>query len=300
MDVIKSVDHLPKWFKEAQYHKNLSAADWYREIRKRDWVREKIRTAVEKADMPPGRPLSLFRACYAPLKRSWELYYQYGVDAPIADMTKAQAIFLAACNDSDAAQNFFTASRGLISHYRHELTKNKESASPEYEDHLSYFLDDWHNTNYPHLDDMAYRIVHNDGNSMLDYCRPFEGYPIVVDTAFDDETILNEFKRWLAEVRKHDEPKAKRPFSQNDFSDWANYRLREIHDLDMWSSLVGVKIQDRVVAQALWPHATDSFSPLDVLRTTARKKVKDIFTSHVSRRLYGQLVLENGEYFLEE
>ena len=37
---------------------------------------------------------------------------------------------------------------------------------------------------------------------------------------------------------------------------------------------------------------------IEVLRTTARKKVKDVFNYQVVVRLYGQLLLEYGENFL--
>lgn len=300
MNIIKSVDQLPEWFKRADYKKNLSAADWYREIKKREWATEQIRIAVEKHNMPSNRPLTLFRACYKKIRKNWECYYQYGIEAPIRDMTKAQAIFLSAYNDSEMAREFFDSAKILIEHFKHEIKKGGEALSPEYEDRLSFFLDDWHNLDYPQLDDMAYRIVYDTGNPMLHYCRPFVGYPVVIDTAFDDETLISQFKLWLSEVRKYDEPKAKRPFTANDFSDWAQYRVREIYDLELWASLTGTRIQDRVIALALWPHAADNFSPLDVLRTTARKKVNELFNSHISQRLYGQLVLEFGENFLEE
>ena len=52
------------------------------------------------------------------------------------------------------------------------------------------------------------------------------------------------------------------------------------------------------MADALWPLAQDNFSPIDVFRTTARKKTNEIFQFETVVRLYGQLRLKHGENFL--
>jgi hypothetical protein len=138
------------------------------------------------------------------------------------------------------------------------------------------------------------------GNPWLSYGRPLNGFPVTIDTQFDDETIITHVKLWLAEKRKSEGESARRPYNQSDFDDWAYYRIRELFDLENWAIASNVKILDSVIAAALWPNAPDGFSPIDVLRTTARRKAKDIFRFETSVRLWGQLLISRGENFLDE
>ena len=137
------------------------------------------------------------------------------------------------------------------------------------------------------------------GNPFLSYGRPLNGYPVTVDTQFDDETLVQGFRSWLKKQRETDKEKSKRPFNQNDFDDWAHYKIRELFDLEVWAALCNVKILDRVIAEYLWPNFSDGFSPLDVLRTTTRKKMAEVFVFPTCLRFYGQLRMELGENFLE-
>jgi hypothetical protein len=301
VSTIKRVEDLPDWFQSANYKKNLDASDWYREIRKREWANYEIGLAKKNPDAPVNRPLSLFRAMYRELKKDWSLYYKYGMGNPVRDMSKSEALFLAAFNHEDElSKKFFTQSKTLIGHFKNLVRRGDHFAPPEYEDRLAFFMDDWINFDNPNMSDMAYRVVYDTGNAFLEYGRPFEGFPVVIDPTFDDETILAVMKEWLVQMRKDDFPRARRPLNQSDFDDWTFYKIREVHDLDIWASLTGVKIPDRVIAAALWPHAADDFSPIDVLRTTSRKKVKDVFSTYMCARLYGQLTIEQGENFLDE
>jgi hypothetical protein len=300
MKKIKSVGDLPEWFRSAKYQKNLSASEWYREIRKRVWAKEEIEIAAKDPAAPEDRKMSLFRACYKPLKKNWSLFYQYDTFSPLRDMTKREALFLTAYNWDERSSLFFDNALALTERYKDEVESGAEWASPEYEDEVTAFMNEGSDFEADGLDDMVVRVPRDMGNPLLRFGRAFEGYPIIIDTTFDDEAILFCVKDWLSQVRHHDEPKAKRPFTQNDFDDWAFYKIREVHDLDLWASITGTKIPDRVISAALWPHAPDDFSPLDVLRTTSRRKVRGIIRADVHMRLYGQLVLEKGGNFLEE
>ena len=300
MSMIKSVKDLPDWFKTSSYRKNLDGVDWYREVRKREWAAWEIRLASKDPTVPAHRALTLFRASYKELKKNWSLYYQYGLDDPVRDMSRAHAMFLAAYNyENEECQLFFDSAKVLIDHYKGEIRRGSEWAPPEYEDRLSFFMDDWINYENVGMDEMAYKVTYENGNPFLEYGRPFEGFPVIIDATFDDETIIRALKVWLKGVRENNSP-AKRPFNQNDYDDWTFYKIREVHDLDAWSRLASVKIPDRVIASALWPHASDDMSPIDILRTTSRKKVREIFTADVSQRLYGQMSVEKGVNFLEE
>ena len=300
MTKIKSVGDLPEWFRPALYERNITDRDWYREIRKRTWAYEQIKSARADPRAPRHRVNTLFRACYKNLKPSWREYRQDGPDVPVRDMTQREAIFLAAANWTDTAKHFFNDCRGLMDAYAKEVAHGEDWASAEYDERAAEFVFNWHEFRDNELNDMAFGSSLDECNPLLSHSRYYEGYPLVVDTSFDDETILNDMKVWLAMVRRDRESKARRPFNQNDFDDWSLYKIREIHDLDLWSFINDIKIPDRVIAAALWPHASDDFSPLDVLRTTARKKYREIISPSAELRLYGQLVLAYGENFLDD
>lgn len=290
---------MPAWFHKANYKKNLEGVDWYREIRKREWACCEIDLARKNPDVPVDRPFSIFRAMYKELKKDWSLYYKYDMGNPVRDMSKAEVLFLAAFNHEDEqSKKFFTQAKALINHFKNLIRRGVHFAPPEYEDRLAFFMDNWIHFDNPNMSDMACRPVYDTGNAFLEYGRPFEGLPIVIDPTFDDETILTVMKEWLAHMRKVDFPRARRPLNQNDFDDWTFYKIREVHDLDAWSALTGLKIPDRVIAAALWPNAADDFSPIDVLRTTSRKKIKEVFCTYMCERLYGQLSIERGGNFL--
>ena len=104
------------------------------------------------------------------------------------------------------------------------------------------------------LDEPIEKFLEGVGNPWLSYGRPLNGFPITVDTQFDDETIVSFFKQWLAEKRKTEGERARRPFLQSDFDDWEYYKVREIFDLETWAEIINVKIPDNVIAQFLWPN----------------------------------------------
>lgn len=215
---------------------------------------------------------------------------------PIDDLGVIEAFFLSESVSDPTLVRIKNDLSNLIALWRKE--HEREDAiiySYEYEKALQDFM---HSENI----DAAYVHVDSDeeGNPYLSYGHPLSGHPITVDTQFDDETILKEFKKWLAGKRKQEGESARRPFNDDDFSDWQYYKIRELYDLTVWSQVHEVKILDRVLASALWPNASDDFSPIEVLRTTARKKAAQVFQWSVAVRLYGQLRLEHGENFLAE
>ena len=139
----------------------------------------------------------------------------------------------------------------------------------------------------------------------LAYQPPFlmnvdNGLPITVDLHFEDETIIEHFRSWLNEERRRTGERARRPFRQDDFDDWEHYKIRELFDLETWARLKGVRIPDNVLANALWPTPPQDISPLDVLRTTTRKKVGQVFSEIAADRFYRQLYLERGEQFIKD
>ncbi|MBN3734927.1 DUF6387 family protein [Burkholderia sp. Tr-20390] len=295
--VIKSVADLPDWYKQRKYRTDLDAAGWYREIQSRVEIRSLARVHGEESDSLstlPSRHWELYRRAIdwyeTPNRTMFDLEHN---SYPIDNLGVFEAFYLSESVTDPQLVRARNEYRELMRLW--ELEHQREDAvvySRAYEEALRRFVDS--------EDIQATFIavdVNEGGNPLLSYGQPLSGYPITVDTQFDDETLVKHFKQWLADKRADEGEKARRPFNDNDFSDWQFYKIRELHDLTVWSGAHGVNIVDRVLAAALWPNASDDFSPIDVLRTTARKKVAAVFQRNVALRLFAQLRLQLGEKF---
>jgi len=314
MEKITSISQLPDWFRKRTYHKRLSDVDWFREIRKRqklfssieldDWAEPASSPlAAEMRDESRKLLLDMLEMDNVPADSLIYLVPQEGF--PIRELTVGEAAFLSfPLRHSDASEVVDEYKKLLetwcnVLRYR-EAVKEQPllRSSWNYDRELASFID--HFDNDSKLDSPVETYSEYLGNPWLSYGRPLNGYPLTIDTQFDDQTILQHVKDWLVEKRKTESSKARRPFNQNDFDDWEYYKIRELFDLQTWATINGTKILDRVMADALWPNAPDNFSPIDVLRTTARKKADEVFQFETVVRLYGQLRLDHGENFLIE
>lgn len=301
MRTIKTQADLPDWFKTRKYKKNLTAIEWYREIRRReyfigitnyvDYLGREVQASIWVSDKGLPEPL----------------YHLPQNDNPINPLTLREAIYVgvaikeAATKDKEVSE-ITTKVEQLINSWISKKTKclvnnGRAFVSDEYENELSKFYNSFEEDSK--IDGDITNYLDALGNPFL-YGSRMNGEPVTIDTSFDDQTILEGVKRWLNDYRKTNGEKAKRPFNQNDFDDWTYFKIREICDLDVWGRLAGVKILDKVIANTLWPNSSDEISPIDVLRTTSRKHVSAIFTSEIAARLYGQLIMEKGENFLDE
>ncbi len=297
MTTIRAVDDLPEWFNKERYKKNLSAVEWYREVRKRDYFNFFMNVCEHRYKNIDTTSELLDLFLKVPVHDSW-LYAIAQDNAPVQDLVVLEALFLAAAamREKDIAE-VGQKLNDLILLYEQEVAEERPIYSLQYEDELSRFVDliDKQEKGFSPVFPFA-----DIGNIYLSYGRPLNGCPVTIDTQYDDETILAHVKQWLARRRKTEGTKAKRQLNQNDFDDWQYYRIREIYDLDTWARISKVKILDHVVAAAVWPNAPDDFSPIDVLRTTARKRVKEVFCHETAVRFYGQLRLALGEDFLTD
>lgn len=308
---IKSVSELPDWFKKRQYKKKLSKIDWYREIRQRQIVSGMIENSTTSIS-DAGRTTLIEILTTTPFRNSPIFLIPQGDRIsqgyrPIHDLTAGEALFFhSAISDDDLIQLANEFDRLLVC-WRNAIKEEDESddgPTPlmgQYKALLEKFFAEIDNKPYINkINEPICNFTNNAGNPWLFYSRVLNGWPITVDTEYDDETIIKYFKGWLAKKRKTEGERLRRPFIQNDLDDWSYFKIREVFDLETWAILANVKILDKVLAQALWPISPDDFSPIDVLRTTSRKKAKEIFTFPVVVRLHGQLLLENGENFLEQ
>jgi len=303
IEKIKSTSDLPEWFTDRNYKTKLSKADWFREVRTRQIVADFLSRAhlLQNGFTEKNRKFFLSKLDPPPHPA---LLFPRSPTRPVRDLTAEEVIYLKAAMNDDDLRQFSSQYDELLLHWHKANEEDPDGPTPlfgKYEERFAKFIDDIEdNPLADKLDQSAENFLKNLGHPWLGYSGPLNGSAITIDTQFDDETILEFVKRWLAEKRAQDGQRLRRPFSQNDFDDWERFKIRQIFDLEVWSTVMNVQIYQRVIAQFLWPDASDDFSPIDVLRTTARKKANDIFKSNVGDHLYCQLLIELGENFLDE
>lgn len=295
LETIKSKKDLPEWFTNRVYKKNNSAVEWYMEIRRRTYLLKLVELSFELSVKPDEQLIQLWLS--VPPKDAF-IYLMHQHNRPVQPLTIFETCYLRAAMSDDKIDVAYEKLATLIKMWKFELNrKDANLFTWEYEKYLrefSIFIDenDWLNDDVLGVTDL--------GNPLLSYGRPLTGTPLIIDTQFDDQTIVEGLKIWLSEQRKLNNEKMKRPLNQNDFDDWTYFRIREVIDLDIWSKLSGVKILDKVIASVLWSDSVDDVSPIDILRTTTRKKIKEVFNHEMAVRFYGQLIQEKGENFLEQ
>lgn len=305
MNKIKSVKDLPSWFSTGNYKDNINEQDWYREVARRSWVM----SSIEKRSLNPGYLGSskaiedserFVIASWKPNDKRYTVLQNFRA---VRDMSEVNAVLIGSC----CSQNEKTTSaiqiyrlQLLLELFQFEklLLKNgKKDLSIEYK-HKAWAY--WHEfvekANCPSL---AHQAVENFGNPFLYGSSSLEGYPLVINMDHSDELIVTAFNDWLGERRRLDKEKSKRRFTEKQFSDWSLFKIRQVFDLDIWAKLNMVKITDNVMAKAIWSNNA-SGSPIDVLRTTSRGKVNEIFQPDVVARFRNQLILEKGENFLQD
>ncbi len=308
MEKIKDISKLPDWFHKRVYRKQLSDIDWYREIRRRQNLLSLIEMRGEDlSSIGEESHQILSEFLENEDVRPDSLIYVVSQDGiPFRELTVGETAFLAFSAQQSDVSEIVRKYEKLLELWRvtiEEIQTAEAEGEPKltyglYDRDLATFIDQLDDEDESKLESPIEQYYEHLENPWLSYGRPLNGYPLTIDTQFDNETILQHVKEWLIEKRKTEGSKARRPFNQNDFDDWEFYKIREIFDLQTWATLNGTKILDRVIADALWPNAPDDFSPIDTLRTTARKKTKDIFQFETVVRLYGQLRLIHGENFL--
>lgn len=308
MEKITDISRLPDWFYKRIYRKQLSDINWYREIR----IRQSLLSLIEmwgerNLKIPEESRNSLLERLKKDDVRSDSMIYFVSQEAiPISDLTVGETAFLAFSTRRSNASEIVKKYEQLLELWIDALDEMKAAGDDgptptfgQYETELAAFVDQFDDIESIFESDIGQYYARLE-NPFLSYGRPLNGHPLTIDTQFDDETILRHVKEWLIETRKKEGSKARRPFNRNDFDDWEYYKIREIFDLQIWAILNDSKILDRVLADALWPNTPDDFSPIDVLRTTARKKVKDVFQFETVIRLYSQLKVNHGENFLTQ
>lgn len=289
---------LDEWFVASRYKRGLTLTEWYREISNRTLFRSMCYELWSDKDFPSKvveDDCGVFRILLDTPVPDWAGYHPSGIEDPIQELSIAEAIHLTTGltheeeqykRDLQALKAFWDTNDGA---------STGRNFPPGYETQLYAFLQRWQKLES--LKRSAYERDEN-GNYFLSCGRPLSGYPLTIDIQFDDETLTAVFQDWLKQRRRADGEKARRPFNENDTSDWEQYRVREVFDLQLWARVYNERLTDRRIAELAWGNWNKDISPIDILVKTTRKKVDELFRTSTQIRFYGQLRMQLGDDFL--
>lgn len=301
---ITTVSELPDWFKSKKYTKVLSDVQWYTEINFRVLAFHGFlhNEGVDSPELKRSRLNHFEKMINMELNpNSVFMHHKSNNPDPIYPISALETLYLASTFKTSHPEHaeVLNSFDDLLSTWKIECNDRGDFRliSYEYEKKLDDFFTLIEANSA--IESAAFNVEEM-RNPFLSYGDALRGVPVVVDTRFDDATLIASFQSWLKLERTKNQEKIRRPFIQDDFDDWAYYKLREIHDLDLWAKWADVQILDSVIAAALWPNAPDSVSPIDVLRTTGRKNVASVFTFANAIRFYYQLRNHHGEKIFEE
>jgi Family of unknown function (DUF6387) len=279
--LIKRVEQLPEWFPLPVYADSLTAPQWHHELT--------MRLAVHTAHQNTGdtqKSISRFHSLIVnskyrdkdgangllsgnkDLEQAW----------PVRDLSAFDAAYL-----STLMSRSKTGTKVMADTRRFNRQKRTHELA----------------THAPPLIAVARRrpftAFINDKTEPIHFSEVLHGVPLTIDITQDDETLKLAFEVWLAGARAVLGP-AKRPIGDREFSEWKEYGILQVFDLEFWGRLNGLRYSDSLLAKVLWPNA--EVDTEERLRKVSRKKATEIFQDWtVATRLWRQLDLSK---FLEK
>lgn len=278
--LIKSIEELPDWFPLPVYNDSLTAPQWHHELT--------MRLAVRTAHRNTGdtqKAISTFRSLIVhskyrdknghngllsgrkDLKRSW----------PVQELSAFDAAYLSVLMSRSK-----TGNKVLMGTRRYNRLKRTHEV----------LIDP------PPLMAAARRrsfaTFANDRTERIHFSEVLHGVPLTIDITQDDETLKLAFGVWLAGTREI-VGQAKHPIGDKEFSEWREYGVLQVFDLEFWGRLNGLRYSNSLLARILWPNA--EVDAEERLRKVARRKTIEIFQDWaIVTRLWRQLELSK---FLE-
>ena len=258
--LIKQVELLPNWFPLPVYNDSLTAPQWHHELA--------MRLAVQTAHRNTGdtqKAISTFRSLIVnskyrdkngsngllsgkkDLNQAW----------PVRELSAFDAAYVSALMSRSKAGN-----KVLIGARRFNRLKRTHELL----------------ISTPPLMAAARRRSFadfvNDRTERIHFSEVLHGVPLTIDITQDDETLKLAFQVWLAGTRAI-VGQAKRPIGEKEFSEWKEYRILQVFDLEFWGRLNGLRYSDSLLARVLWPDAEVDVE--ERLRKVSRKKANEIF-----------------------
>ena len=233
MDKITKVSDLPEWFFNQVYRKQLSDIDWYREIRLREVTRymtdllmdSYIQLETTKENPLIDRKKNFEEFCDSTLNRlsidnirpDSLVYLMSDRGSPVKDLSVLEAAFLGFTVENLISNNLldeFNLLLELWNKCRKEydaIPDNEKPSCPvstKYDQDLQSFMgriEDDDPIVHANVEKYSTQL----GNPFQSFSYALNGYPLTIDTTFDDETILLDMKKWLAIKRKEENTKSR-------------------------------------------------------------------------------------------
>lgn len=295
---IKTVKQLPEWFKLEHYNqaKDFNADDWYDELMPRLFLRYCLKQ-------------------YEELPYNWEIIKRDGLLYYVAQTEEV---------------SYRVSSIGPFSHEFQTIDKKKKQDKAKYRSvyslsNMNMYGSYWVNTQ-DQKDEIAKKMnimfdakhrteATRDLKEALEWLsKPFDnssmditfglkdkfGYARVELDA-SDEQIKQDFASWLADERnRRNVITSKKSFNEVDFTSWYDSSVLPYLDLMFWAEMDDVKINQYVIAQAIFHDAYalgSDVDPLGKLKTT-KKKAEYLMDYEVMKLLELQINTKGDFAFL--
>ncbi|HVV69576.1 MAG TPA: DUF6387 family protein [Gammaproteobacteria bacterium] len=300
--IIKSVNQLPAWYKLENYNKTneFGESEWYDELMARFFIRY---------------CLKYFKVVPEHIRSYWEVIKSSGL---IYQQFKDEELKLRLSAYSPFIHHFVL--------YKEKSARKEQSRSvnsiTRFTMYGSYVLND--KDNQAEINKRM-RVLLNKKEGYVEdepgedavawLTQPFDDFESDIRTGLkdkfgyarvelnaSDEQINQDFAAWLAEERKRRGCiTSKKNFNGIDFKSWSDSAILPYLDLIFWAQMEKVKINQYVMAQAIY---TDAYAlgsevdPLGKLKTTKKKAV--YLMNHETMKLLEMQVNElvDGESML--
>ena len=268
--MIKSVKQLPAWFKLENYAQTstLDAEGWYRELSIRfllkdlpqcpeDATWQKLWALIQSQGLLSRTPEAVpfkFSFYSSQIKRFQVIQpeSQYDQGQSVECLTNLTAYAAYWWSEKDVQETVIKNLKIMVDKPEGSLKDNPG------ENAVSWLMQPF--DSFPH--DIRLGIPHK-----YAYAR--------VDLETTDEQLKKDFSDWLANERQRRQVLgAKKNFSEADFRGFEESAILPYLDLTLWAVWAQVKINQYVMAQAIFPdaYAPDSeIDPLGRLKTTKKK-----------------------------
>lgn len=110
---------------------------------------------------------------------------------------------------------------------------------------------------------------------------PTEHAWIGVDLGLDDDTILDGMRQKLKQIRGV--PELGKRISQNELNKWRKYEILQVFDLNLWADINGINYTRSFIANTIWPHS--EVDTVEQLRRPIESKIKEVFNWDTVTRL---------------
>lgn len=269
-EILRRVSDLPTWFDLTKYAgaESLDAAGWYEQLS----MRRDLSGMV-------GSP-------------RWESWKEIESPHPISDRCKEIIEIIRATPLPDISENFLLRvyfyggamheiksrdpmySKGVHLATVRELYMTERNIDGKNRDYARNFFAQFENRDW--LDDLPIEFPCKDWiDEPVDAISSTDGFHVNarVNLLVPDKLLVEQFKLMLTELR-HSGVFVEH-YAKSDFSGWTRFGILPYLDLKIWEKETGIKIPNRVMADAIFPLGEGGE---EVVRKTTVKLAKQLLT----------------------